>query len=156
MDLNDVRIIEAFQTFLVNMCPEDIKKDYDEDCLVYKIGDRLLLFNTFEAKKSNYVFLETNISNGNFNAQEYEINPDIIQLVISDNLINSFENFKNIEVAKSVIFKILKTYDISIIKKAYPNFKDNNYIYDAFDCETKASYQCIELSEERVDLFGLV
>ncbi|AEF25319.1 hypothetical protein [Streptococcus parauberis] len=156
MDLKDVRIIEAFQTFLVNMCPEDIKKDYDEDCLVYKIGDRLLLFNTFEAKKSNYVFLENNISNGNFNTKEYDINPDVFLSVVSDDLINSFENFKNIEVAKSVIFKILKTYDISNIKEAYPNFKDNNYIYDAFDCETKASYQCIELSKERIDLLALV
>lgn len=156
MDLNEARIIEAFQAFLVNMCPENIKKDYDEECLVYKIDDRLLQLNTFEAKKSNYVFLETDISNGNFNAKEYEINPDVFLTVISDDLINSFENFKNIKVAKSVIFKILKEVDTSIIKKSYPHLKDNNYIYDVFDRETKASYQCIELSEERIDLFGLV
>lgn len=160
MNLNQIRILEASYAYLVSKTQSDVKEILNSENLIFNYENRLYKFKTYQAKSSNYVFIDYSLGSFELN-HEYKQIDDVYDLYKSfnfkDNELIILSNISDTDVVRSQIFKLLNHIDFAYLEERYPKMKTDSYAYDVYLLEVDKFFPVYKFPESAsFDLVSIV
>ncbi len=148
MNLNQVRLLEACYTYLLNKTCERVKKELAGCKMVFSFNNSLLTFKTYETKYDSYDFVE-NVLGELEQSVDYRSLSNVKEIYNAINVNNykleSLRMIEEPEIAKKIIFKLLTQVDLESLEQNYPEIKANNFIYEVHNLTINANFACMQL-----------
>lgn len=148
MKLNQVRLLEACYTYLLNKTCETVKKELTDCKMVFSFNNSLLTFKTYETKYDSYDFVE-NILGELEQSVDYRSLSNVKEIYDAINVDNyrleSLRMIEKPEIAKKIIFKLLTQADLESLEQSYPEIKANDFIYEVHNLTINANFACMKL-----------
>ena len=149
MNLNQIRLLEACHSYLVERTHSSIKEQLVSDKLVFSCNNNFCTFNTYQEMSYNYTFIDYELNSFELREKRREIQ-DISELYdalkLSGNELSVLSQITNVDTARIQIFKLLSRVDIEPLATLYPKLKTDNYIYDVYNLTIDKSFPVYHLS----------
>lgn len=134
MDLNKVRLVEACYEYLLDKLAPSVKESFKGSSLVFENNQTMYLFQTFQENPYKATtFIEYKLSQFELGEIRKDIK-DIYNLYealqLRDTELSTLVNVTDVSVVKALIFKLLSNADLDTLSEIYPDFKEDNIVYN--------------------------
>ena len=150
MNLNQIRILEAIYLYLVSKTDSEVQEVLNSENLIFSHENRLYKFKTYQDKSIKYNFIDYSLDNFELNIEQHEIKVahDLTEAFnLEKSKMDTLEKVKNIEIARSQIFKFLHQIDVTYLEERNPKLKTDSYAYDVYLLETDKFFPIYKFSE---------
>lgn len=158
MNLNQIRILEASYVYLISKTHSKVKEILNSESLIFSYENKLYKFKTYQAKSSDYGFIDYSLGNFELNHEYHEIHTyDLYKSFdLKGNEASVLSELSDTDIVRSQIFKLLNQIDFAYLEERYPEMKTDSYAYDVHILEVDKFFPVYKFPElASFDLVGI-